>query len=251
MYSLVNSSKMKKIILLGFTFLLLLLSVLATDIDGDGIEDDADNCCNYYNPNQQDSNSDGIGDACDIVEFMIALDQGWNLISFPLNFGYITSDYVNDTLEGSLESLFYYHHNDSFEGWLSYDPNRPDFLNCLLTFDPSYGFWIKVVGQINLTLREPAIFAASQKMYKGWNLIGYPHIMPINLSDAFGTELDYIDSIFAYDSFSGQWVSWTNGAPIFLNTMTHTMPGFGTWVRMKEDRTWIFDNRIINQEIIS
>ncbi len=34
--------------------------------DGDGVPDDEDNCPNAYNPDQIDSDGDGIGDACDI-----------------------------------------------------------------------------------------------------------------------------------------------------------------------------------------
>jgi len=36
-----------------------------SDQDQDGIPDYIDNCPNIYNPDQQDSNSNGIGDACD------------------------------------------------------------------------------------------------------------------------------------------------------------------------------------------
>jgi hypothetical protein len=36
-----------------------------TDTDGDGLEDDADNCPDVYNPNQADSDGDLVGDACD------------------------------------------------------------------------------------------------------------------------------------------------------------------------------------------
>lgn len=40
------------------------LPAWATDIDGDGIEDEFDNCPTLSNPEQTDTNMDGIGDAC-------------------------------------------------------------------------------------------------------------------------------------------------------------------------------------------
>jgi len=39
---------------------------LQLDSDGDGIEDDIDNCPYAYNPDQADSDGDGVGDQCDI-----------------------------------------------------------------------------------------------------------------------------------------------------------------------------------------
>ena len=35
------------------------------DTDGDGVEDDFDNCPNLYNPNQANADGDALGDACD------------------------------------------------------------------------------------------------------------------------------------------------------------------------------------------
>ncbi|MBN1285424.1 MAG: DUF11 domain-containing protein [Anaerolineae bacterium] len=40
-------------------------AVLCVDTDADGVCDDADNCPNDYNPDQTDSDGNGIGDACD------------------------------------------------------------------------------------------------------------------------------------------------------------------------------------------
>ncbi|HZW62728.1 MAG TPA: choice-of-anchor B family protein [Flavobacteriaceae bacterium] len=40
--------------------------VQVTDTDEDGIPDSVDNCPNTANPEQEDTNDDGIGDACDI-----------------------------------------------------------------------------------------------------------------------------------------------------------------------------------------
>ena len=36
-----------------------------SDSDGDGVNDDVDNCPNTANPGQEDNDSDGSGDACD------------------------------------------------------------------------------------------------------------------------------------------------------------------------------------------
>jgi hypothetical protein len=43
--------------------------IVAYDVDGDGIPDDADNCADAYNPEQLDSDGDGYGDLCDPCQF--------------------------------------------------------------------------------------------------------------------------------------------------------------------------------------
>ncbi|MCK6555540.1 S8 family serine peptidase [Candidatus Binatia bacterium] len=42
-----------------------LTATFATDVDGDGVGDDVDNCASLPNPGQEDVDGDGIGDACD------------------------------------------------------------------------------------------------------------------------------------------------------------------------------------------
>ncbi len=43
----------------------LVCAITLLDSDNDGISDDQDNCPDIYNPDQADSDGDGIGDACD------------------------------------------------------------------------------------------------------------------------------------------------------------------------------------------
>jgi gliding motility-associated-like protein len=46
--------------------------VIFLDSDGDGVEDQYDNCPDTYNPDQSDIDFDGIGDVCDLVEINIS-----------------------------------------------------------------------------------------------------------------------------------------------------------------------------------
>ena len=47
-------------------FFVSVVNVQSDDSDGDGIPNSQDNCTAWYNPNQTDSNNDGIGDACSL-----------------------------------------------------------------------------------------------------------------------------------------------------------------------------------------
>ena len=71
---------MNKLIYLCFAFVMLVSftncssddpqTVQIADADSDGIADAVDNCPNNANPNQADSDNDGVGDVCDTVDIV-------------------------------------------------------------------------------------------------------------------------------------------------------------------------------------
>jgi hypothetical protein len=51
------------------------------DFDGDGIDDEVDNCLIIKNADQKDSNGDGVGDACEYADDSDAADDGEILLT--------------------------------------------------------------------------------------------------------------------------------------------------------------------------
>ena len=68
------------------------VSVLLQDVDNDSVADFEDNCINVYNPNQENSNTDNIGDACCCVGIRGNIDNSYE--NSPQNNGIDISDLV-------------------------------------------------------------------------------------------------------------------------------------------------------------
>jgi hypothetical protein len=50
---------------------------LPADSDGDGIDDDQDNCPNTWNPNQANNDNDSMGDVCDSDDDNDGMPDAW------------------------------------------------------------------------------------------------------------------------------------------------------------------------------
>jgi hypothetical protein len=110
------NSKLKLIL---FSILISVSSLsFAADTDGDGIDDSIDNCVSVSNADQVDTDSDGIGNACD------ADDDGDNVIdsqdAFPLDQRY-SKDTDGDSLPDRYEQENGLNYQDSSDAELDID----------------------------------------------------------------------------------------------------------------------------------
>jgi hypothetical protein len=96
----------------------------ATDSDGDGILDTSDNCPNVANPNQEDADSNGEGDACDGLVAYYPFNGNANDESGHYNHGTVHGAVLVPDIDGNADSAY------SFDGDNDYilvnDSNRLD-----------------------------------------------------------------------------------------------------------------------------
>jgi choice-of-anchor B domain-containing protein len=80
---------------------------LLVDTDDDGFADNIDNCPNIFNPNQEDANNNGIGDACEEIVFVDTDNDGISddIDNCPLvpnpNQEDVDNDGIGDACEGT------------------------------------------------------------------------------------------------------------------------------------------------------
>ena len=75
-----------------------LVITLVSDLDGDGVGDDVDNCAATPNPAQVDSDGDGLGDACDACAVGTVIPEAAPTVTLqPNHYALVDGDTVFDT----------------------------------------------------------------------------------------------------------------------------------------------------------
>ena len=200
------------------------------DADNDTVFDNnsgiIDNCIYDYNPDQNDSDNNSIGDACDSqIEFNMGLNQGWNLISIPLNLTNWTLPAPLTSIEGNYSKIFSY----IGKNWMELKNGS--------AINETIGMWIKMLEDDTLELEGNEIKNATFNMDKGWNLIGYPSLSAYPINESMKNV--NFSNILAYES--SKWLSYNKNKPAQFNTLKNLTPGYGYWVNINEGVNWSFD----------
>ncbi|UCF08079.1 MAG: hypothetical protein JSW28_10650 [Thermoplasmata archaeon] len=180
---------------------------------------------------------------CDTLLFSMPLYKGWNMISLPLNQS--TTDL--EAIFAGVDYIAVQCHNtsDNNNPWRLYHKDKGD-LNDLSEVDKTMGIWIKMASNDILFLTGNPPDPTDIPLKKGWNYVGYPSLTPRvsgrDPGQAFETIYDYVDMVQYYNTSDAldHWKEWDPGS-FSLDDLTEIVPGYGLWIHVTGDCTWIVD----------
>ena len=141
------------------------------------------------------------------TEFNISFNQGWNLISIPVT-----------PLNNSVKDVF---RSVNYSAIFSYDSGWkvPTKIN------PSKGYWINADKEDILTVRGFKLENPTISVIKeGWNLIGYPFLENINISNII------LENVTGYMYKDSRWYSYNSNRS--LNSLDKFTSGYGYWFKV-------------------
>lgn len=165
--------------------------------------------------------------------FNITLDEGWNLISLPLEQRNESIDVVLSSINGKWDYIQAYDPLTP-EPWKTYATFKPSQLNELQSLNHRMGFWINVTepGGTILTVSGPIPASTSINLYAGWNLVGYPSLVNETVANAlWGTGADKVEVCDPAEPYHLREVG-----PTYV-----MKPGEGYWIHVVADSVWTID----------
>ena len=181
----------------------------------------------HYDDNGNASDITVVTLGSEVLEDVIALQPGWNLISLDrAPFATSPEALFSDLSMGNLQYVTGFNAGASF-----YDPNGPAFLNTLNTIEGGRGYWVKVIEEDELRVEGSILPAAYQvDIADGWNLVGYAGQEPVAIADFYSALLGQ-DQLEYVTAFQGGVLSFNANGPAFLNTLNELENGYGYWVK--------------------
>ncbi len=164
-----------------------------------------------------------------VAKFTRSLSMGPNLISIPL----LQSD---DRLESILQTVSFddaWFFDSIDQTWRSFTTEKP-YGKGLAQVNCTMGIWIDVTLDSNLTVAGRMSKETSIHLTPGWNLVGYPSIVPMSF-----TSLQNSVSIIRAEAYE------PGGNPYHLMVIEGSdllLPGAGYWLYSTSQQTISFEN---------
>jgi uncharacterized protein YkwD len=166
----------------------------------------------------------------------IALNYGWNLVSFPYMVTDTDIENVLNSINGKYDRVQVYDSSESPSKWLDYNVFKPSNMNKLKSLDNEVGFWIHVTEEsgADLIVEGDSPLSSQQiNLKSGWNLVGYPCTTGRERDNALNN-LEYgidVEVIQRYDAISNTYKN--------LGEEEAMKPGQGYFIFANYDCQWI------------
>jgi len=177
-----------------------------------------------YEDGEIDTNENIVG------KFVIPLNQGWNLISLPLAQNDTIIPEVLKSIDGSYNIVQWY---DAESGiWRSSSSSLTDI-------NRTMGLWIHMKNACNLSVVGAVPESTDIALYEGWNLVGYPSVKTRTIDVALsGITWQAVQQYDTFDS-NDPWKHNSTKKPDNLNDLKEIKPGFGYWIYVTINDTWV------------
>ncbi len=159
--------------------------------------------------------------------FSLSLNEGWNLISLPLQPDNTSVFSVFPPDEVDYVSVWTYYG----DLWKRYDFESPfPHLNDLYDLEVGRGYWINMVDDDVVTI-EGSLVEDTVHLTNGWNLVGYNALASQSVIDAMSSIEGNYTSVWQYDG--GDWYRYDLDNPFpHLNDLHVMEPGYGYWINV-------------------
>ncbi len=180
-----------------------------------------------------------LGRGSGIEQATLTLQEGWNLVSLPLQPTNTSIAGVLAPIAGKFDAVWTYANGR----WYGYNPAVPG-LNDLRTMVAGNAYWIRMRENAVLPITGlPTVNAVNsyegQPLQPGWNLVGYSSGLAQDAAIAFAPVAGQLELAAVY-SGSG-WLLYSPGN-LVGSTLDSLRPYQGVWVRVNEASKWIGPN---------
>ena len=171
-----------------------------------------------------------------------SLQPGWNLIGIscrPSNSS--IQAFINES-GLKLISIHAFDTNDTEDPWKSYNPDLPAWVEQdLNNLDRFNGYWVNSREKHIVNFTGEVVEPTMVELVAGWNLVGFPNLDKVNISDSLKTINNEYSIVYAYNSTDGDWKVYDPNQPWSTQDLQYMSHNLGFWIKMLTPGVWRVD----------